>query len=194
MGGNDESHGQITGACGDWLVLSAVFAPMIFFQGHNIIYRSSPLRHLLDASVGGGRFGPDAVLCASLPSLWRRGMKRRRPIRFCRPSSCLRRLFYRLRDTTCRSAARSRSQIRFVHRLCPIVVLMGYLFVRMPTAYLPDEDQGVLGVVQLPPGSTREQTEDVMTKLPGTSWKTRRCRRILHDRGRFSRGVADRTG
>jgi len=92
-------------------------------------------------------------------SLWRKGHEARRPIRFCVPSSWLDRLFYRLRDTTCRSAARSRSQIRFVLRLCPIVVLMGYLFVRMPTAYLPDEDQGVLRRGPVAARLDREQTE-----------------------------------
>jgi hydrophobe/amphiphile efflux-1 (HAE1) family protein len=44
-----------------------------------------------------------------------------------------------------------------------IVVILGFLFQRMPTAYLPDEDQGTLMVlVQLPPGSTLEQTDAVM--------------------------------
>jgi hydrophobe/amphiphile efflux-1 (HAE1) family protein len=38
--------------------------------------------------------------------------------------------------------------------------------VRMPTAYLPDEDQGTLmAMVQLPPGSTLEQTTAVMEKI-----------------------------
>jgi hydrophobe/amphiphile efflux-1 (HAE1) family protein len=47
-----------------------------------------------------------------------------------------------------------------------IVVGMVYLFERMPTAYLPDEDQGVLmSMVQLPPGSTKEQTDAVMEVL-----------------------------
>jgi len=47
-----------------------------------------------------------------------------------------------------------------------IVVLMSFLFLRMPTSYLPDEDQGVLlAMVQLPPGSTQEQTAEVLKKL-----------------------------
>ncbi|MCG6538361.1 MAG: efflux RND transporter permease subunit, partial [Syntrophales bacterium LBB04] len=47
-----------------------------------------------------------------------------------------------------------------------VVAALGFLFVRMPTAYLPDEDQGVLmAMVQLPPGSTLEQTEAVMQKV-----------------------------
>ena len=47
-----------------------------------------------------------------------------------------------------------------------IVVLMGFFFLRMPTGFLPDEDQGVLlTLVQLPPGSTQEQTLDVLKKV-----------------------------
>jgi len=43
---------------------------------------------------------------------------------------------------------------------------MGFLFMRLPTSYLPDEDQGVLMVqVTLPVGSTLEQTEAVMDKV-----------------------------
>jgi len=47
-----------------------------------------------------------------------------------------------------------------------IVVSMGYLFQRMPTAYIPDEDQGILMVMgMLPSGSTLEQSAAVMNKV-----------------------------
>jgi multidrug efflux pump subunit AcrB len=43
---------------------------------------------------------------------------------------------------------------------------MGYLFKRMPTAYLPDEDQGILLVQAVLPGNaTLEQTDAVMDKV-----------------------------
>ncbi len=43
---------------------------------------------------------------------------------------------------------------------------MGYLFMQMPTAYLPDEDQGILMVqALLPPNSTLEQTDKVMEQV-----------------------------
>jgi len=46
------------------------------------------------------------------------------------------------------------------------VAATGYLFQRMPTAYLPDEDQGSLMIqVILPSGSTLEQTKAVMKKV-----------------------------
>jgi hydrophobe/amphiphile efflux-1 (HAE1) family protein len=47
-----------------------------------------------------------------------------------------------------------------------IVGLMAYLFVRLPTSFLPDEDQGTLFVqVRLPPGSTQESTLKVVSKV-----------------------------
>jgi multidrug efflux pump len=43
---------------------------------------------------------------------------------------------------------------------------MGFLFTRLPTGFLPDEDQGLLfGQVTLPPGATAEQTEAVNTRV-----------------------------
>jgi HAE1 family hydrophobic/amphiphilic exporter-1 len=47
-----------------------------------------------------------------------------------------------------------------------IAAAMGFLFQRMPTAYLPDEDQGVLyAQVILPANSTLEQTQQVLDKV-----------------------------
>ncbi len=49
-----------------------------------------------------------------------------------------------------------------------IVVLLAVLFVRMPTGYLPDEDQGMLmSMVSLPVGSTLEQTQAVISQVQG---------------------------
>jgi len=43
---------------------------------------------------------------------------------------------------------------------------MGYLFHRMPTAYLPDEDQGMMMVMaMLPANSSLEQTQTVMNEV-----------------------------
>lgn len=49
-----------------------------------------------------------------------------------------------------------------------LVVLTGLLFMRLPTAFLPTEDQGYLiTVVQAPPGSTRERTEEAIAPVSG---------------------------
>ena len=43
---------------------------------------------------------------------------------------------------------------------------MGLLFLRLPTAFLPDEDQGYLfTLVQTPVGSTMERTERALDKI-----------------------------
>ena len=75
------------------------------------------------------------------------------------------------------------AKLRYLAVFVLIVAAMGFLFVRMPTAYLPDEDQGVLlAMVQLPPGSTLEQTRSGHAKgarpFPRGS---ERSRGILHD-------------
>ncbi len=42
-----------------------------------------------------------------------------------------------------------------------LLLLTGYLFQRMPSAFLPDEDQGsIMTVIQAPPGATIERTEE----------------------------------
>ena len=60
---------------------------------------------------------------------------------------------------------------------------MGFLFQRMPTAYLPDEDQGILMVqAMLPANSTLEQTKKVMDGVKDYFLEQRERRGgILHD-------------
>ncbi len=74
------------------------------------------------------------------------------------------RIFFRARDLYLQLVGRSLSKkIRYVVIFLVIVAVMGFLFQRMPTAYLPDEDQGILLVqALLPANSTLEQTKGVM--------------------------------
>jgi HAE1 family hydrophobic/amphiphilic exporter-1 len=167
-----KSMDEITGALvGIGFVLSAVFAPMIFFPGATgIIYRqfsvtviASMLLSVLVALI------LTPVLCASLLKPVAKGHEAAEGgFRLLRPFFLgFDRLFNFLRDKYQAFVgrilgARAVALLAFVL----IVVAMGYLFRRMPTAYLPDEDQGILmAQVQLPPGSTREQTDAVMTRL-----------------------------
>ena len=47
-----------------------------------------------------------------------------------------------------------------------LVVVCGVLFMRLPSSFLPDEDQGTLYVdVQLPPGATIERTKKVVEEI-----------------------------
>lgn len=167
-----KSPDQITGALvGIGFVLSAVFAPMIFFPGSTgIIYRQfsvTVIASMLLSVVVALVLTP--VLCASLLKPVAKGHEAAESgFRLLRPFFlAFDRAFYFLRDKYQSLVgrilgAKVPSLIAFVL----IVVAMVVLFLRMPTAYLPDEDQGILmAIVQLPPGSTREQTEAALDKM-----------------------------
>jgi multidrug efflux pump len=50
-----------------------------------------------------------------------------------------------------------------------VAVLSGFLYLHMPTSFVPDEDQGfMLALVNLPPGATLQRTDQVMTQLRAT--------------------------
>ena len=57
-------------------------------------------------------------------------------------------------------------KLRYMVIYLLIVAALGFLFLRMPTSYLPDEDQGFMySQVVLPAGSTLEQTEQVLNQV-----------------------------
>jgi HAE1 family hydrophobic/amphiphilic exporter-1 len=167
-----KSMSEITSALvGIGFVLSAVFAPMIFFPGSTgIIYRqfsvtviASMLLSVLVALI------LTPVLCASLLKPVEKGHEAAESgFRLLRPLFLgFDKLFFSLRDKyTLVVAHILESRGRYAVVFVLIVAAMAFLFRRMPTAYLPDEDQGtLLAQVQLPAGSTREQTEAVMDQV-----------------------------
>ena len=167
-----KSMDQITSALvGIGLVLSAVFGPMMFFGGSTgVIYRqfsitiiSSMLLSVLVALI------LTPVLCASLLKPVAKGHETAETgFRLLRPFFLwFDHMFVRLRGHYQAAVGHMLgAKLRYLAVFVLIVAALGFLFVRMPTAYLPDEDQGVLmAIVQLPPGSTMEQTEAVMLKV-----------------------------
>ena len=57
---------------------------------------------------------------------------------------------------------------RFLIIYLAIIVGVGFLYFRLPTSFLPSEDQGYMIVnIQLPPGATRERTLAVMQQVEG---------------------------
>ncbi|MFZ2399363.1 MAG: efflux RND transporter permease subunit [Smithella sp.] len=167
-----KSMEQITSALvGIGLVLSAVFGPMIFFPGATgVIYRqfsvtiiSSMLLSVVVALI------LTPVLCASLLKPVKAGHE---PAENAHPllrPFFLRfdRVFFRLRDQYVSMVGHSLSRTkRYIAVFLVIIVVMAVLFLRMPTAYLPDEDQGsVMAQVMMPTGSTMEQTLEVSKKI-----------------------------
>ncbi|MDY0187295.1 MAG: efflux RND transporter permease subunit [Syntrophus sp. (in: bacteria)] len=164
-----KSMEQITSALiGIGLVLSAVFGPMAFFSGSTgVIYRqfsitiiASMLLSVLVALI------LTPVLCASLLKPVPAGHETaENSIFFLRPFfRWFDRTFSRIRDLYLRLVDHSLSRkFRYLAVFLVIVAAMGFLFLRMPTSYLPDEDQGFLMVqAMLPANSALEQTDDVM--------------------------------
>ncbi len=167
-----KSMGQITSALiGIGLVLSAVFGPMAFFGGSTgVIYRqfsvtiiASMLLSVLVALI------LTPVLCASLLKPVPAGHEpAENAISFLRPFfRWFDRSFFRIRDKYVKTVERSFSRkLRYFVIYILIVVTVGILFTRLPKAYVPDEDQGILlSQVMLPTGATLEQTQKVVADV-----------------------------
>ena len=77
------------------------------------------------------------------------------------------RTFFRLRDKYVSFLGKALgTKARYIIIYLVIVVVMGLIFWRLPTSYLPDEDQGTMLVqITLPSGSTLEQTQKVTEKV-----------------------------
>ena len=172
MAATAKSMEQITSALiGIGLVLSAVFGPMAFFPGSTgVIYRqfsvtiiSAMLLSVLVALV------LTPVLCAFLLKPIPAGHEPAdSAVFFMRPFfRWFDRVFYRCREGYLKLVGHSLSRkIRYVAVFLVIVAAMGYLFRQMPTAYLPEEDQGMLFVqAMLPANSAVEQTKGVLGKV-----------------------------
>ena len=167
-----KSMDQITSALiGIGLVLAAVFGPMAFFGGSTgVIYRqfsvtviSAMLLSVLVALI------LTPVLCASLlrPAA-RREVKAKTilaPFRLFFKG--FDQIFNWMRDRYQGLVRRIlRHKISYLLIYVVIVGALGFLFQRMPTAYLPDEDQGILLFqAMLPSGSTLEQTMEVLGEV-----------------------------
>jgi len=167
-----KSMDQITSALiGIGLVLSAVFGPMAFFPGSTgVIYRqfsvtviSAMLLSVLVALI------LTPVLCASLLKPVAAGHEpAENAIWFLRPFfRWFEHRFSRTRELYLRLVRRSISnKLRYLVVFVLIVAAMGILFLRMPTAYLPDEDQGIMLVqAMLPANSTLEQADEVLSRV-----------------------------
>lgn len=159
-----KSMNEITGALvGIATVLSAVFVPMAFFGGSTgIIYRqfsvtivSAMILSVLVALV------LTPALCATIL---------RRPKDHATqtgPFGWFNRVFDRgttaYRDGSHGIINRS---WRFLAVFLAIVIAMGWMFARLPSSFLPEEDQGILITsVSLPVGATQDRTERVLKQV-----------------------------
>ncbi len=167
-----KSMGQITSALiGIGLVLSAVFGPMAFFGGSTgVVYRqfsvtiiASMLLSVLVALI------LTPVLCASLLKPVAAGHEPAENAIFFLRAFFARfdRIFFWTRNRYVKTVERSFSRkLRYLVIYILIVGAVGIIFLRMPTSYVPDEDQGImLAQVMLPTGATLDQTYKVVDEV-----------------------------
>jgi multidrug efflux pump len=161
-----KSMGQITGALvGIALVLSAVFVPMAFFAGSTgVIYRqfavtivSAMVLSVVVAMV----FTP--ALCATLLKPVAKGHKHGETGFFGWFNRSFDKSSRRYQGWVGSMIARTgRSMVVYA----VLALLMVFAFLRLPTSFLPDEDQGILlTLVQLPTGATQQRTLKVIEQV-----------------------------
>jgi multidrug efflux pump len=160
-----KSMGQIQGALvGIAMVLSAVFVPMAFFGGTTgAIYRqfSITIAAMVLSVLVAMILTP--ALCATMLKPLHKGEQHGQKGFF----GWFNRMFNR-------NAARYESGVaKILHRslrwMVVYVLLLGgmvFLFLRLPTSFLPQEDRGMFTTsVQLPSGATQQQTLKVVQKI-----------------------------
>ena len=161
-----KSMNEITGALiGIALVLAAVFVPMAFFGGsQGVIYRqfSITIVSAMGLSVVVALILTPA-LCATLLKPVKAGHHEEKTGFF----GWFNRSF---NDASSRYQGAVRGilgkSVRWMAIYGAIILVMGLLFVRLPSAFLPEEDQGIMiTLVQLPAGATQEKTLGVLDKV-----------------------------
>ena len=162
-----KSMGQIQGALvGIAMVLSAVFIPMAFFGGTTgAIYRqfSITIVAAMVLSVLVAMILTPA-LCATLLKPIHKGESQHTKKGFFG-------WFNRVFDTSSRRYESGVAKIlhRSLRWIVIYVLLLGgmvFLFLRLPTSFLPQEDRGMFTTsVQLPSGATQQQTLKVVQKV-----------------------------
>ncbi|TCL69867.1 efflux RND transporter permease subunit [Rhizobium sp. BK251] len=161
----EKSMGEITGAIiGIALVLTAVFIPMAFFGGSTgVIYRQFSITivsaMLLSAVVA-------VVLTPALCATMLKPVEQHRKNRL---ADWFNRNFERSTKGYVRSIA---YLLKRPLRVMIVFLLVGggcaYMFNKLPSSFLPQEDQGVLlTIITTPPGSTTQQTQAVVEKVEG---------------------------
>ncbi|GLW39425.1 multidrug efflux RND transporter permease subunit [Pectobacterium carotovorum subsp. carotovorum] len=161
-----KSMGQVQGALvGIALVLSAVFVPMAFFGGTTgAIYRQFSITivtsMILSVLVA---MTLTPALCATLLKPLAKGQHHGRKGFFGWFNRCFTRTSLKYERGVGKILINSG---RWLLLYMGIIGMMAFLFFRLPTSFLPQEDRGVFTTqVQLPPGSTQQQTLQVVNKI-----------------------------
>ncbi|TSK08204.1 MAG: efflux RND transporter permease subunit [Geobacter sp.] len=165
-----KSMGQITSALwGIATVLSAVFIPMAFFGGSTgVIYRqfSVTIVSAMILSVMTAQILTPA-LCATLLKPVIKGHEACESGWYCGFFRWFNKIFDKGRHKYESIVGNSfRKPLRYLVFYGCLVAAMATFFLRLPTAFLPDEDQGfIICQIQLPAGATQERTVKVLEKV-----------------------------
>ncbi|MEE3509572.1 efflux RND transporter permease subunit [Pseudomonas sp. 10C3] len=161
-----KAMGEISNAIiGITLVLTAVFIPMAFMPGSvGVIYQqfsiSMAVAILFSAFLA---LSLTPALCATLLKPIPQGNHHEKKGFF----GWFNRRFEQASDGYegwVRSAVRQVGRYMFVFLI--LVGLMGYLFSRLPSSFLPVEDQGyIITDVQLPPGASQSRTIEIVKQI-----------------------------
>lgn len=160
----EKSMSQITGALvGIAMVLSAVFVPMAFFGGSTgVIYRQFSVTIVAAMALS------VLVALTLTPALCATILK---PIKHDKTEKGFFGWFNRTFNKGAQGARYAVYYMntrwkRFILIYGLIIAAVAFGFLKVPTAFMPDEDQGSLMIqVQLPEGSTREQVLPVIKRM-----------------------------
>ena len=160
----EKSMGEITGAIvGIALVLTAVFIPMAFFGGSTgIIYRQ------FSVTIVSAMLLSALVAIVLTPALCATMLK---PIDHHKQKRGLGAWFNRNFDSATGGYVSTigyllKRPLRVMLMFAIVIGGMSWLFLRLPSSFLPEEDQGVLmTIVQLPNGATVTRTEEIIKKI-----------------------------
>ncbi|MGV2834551.1 multidrug efflux RND transporter permease subunit [Pseudomonas shirazensis] len=161
-----KAMGQISGAIvGITLVLVAVFLPMAFMQGSvGVIYQqfsvSMAVSILFSAFLA---LSLTPALCATLLKPVAKDGEHASKGFF----GWFNRRFERMSDGYQRWVVHALKRSgRYLLLYGVLLVVLGYGFSQLPTAFLPTEDQGyTITDIQLPPGASRARTEQVAAQI-----------------------------
>jgi multidrug efflux pump len=165
-----KSMGQITSALwGIATVLTAVFLPMAFFGGSTgVIYRQFSIT-IISAMILSVMVAMilTPALCSTLLKPVKQGNERCENGWYCPFFRWFNNGFDFCRTKYEGIVGRSFGRpVRYLVVYGIIVAVMVFFFLRLPTAFLPDEDQGfIICQVQLPAGATQERTIQVIQQM-----------------------------
>ncbi|MBI5890742.1 MAG: efflux RND transporter permease subunit [Nitrosomonadales bacterium] len=161
-----KAMGQIFGAIiAITLVLCSVFIPMTFFGGSvGAIYRQfavTLIMTILFSVLMALTLTP--ALCAAL-------LKNDAQHEMV-PKSGFLGWFHRFFERTTQRYKSGVGRVvqrtgRYLLLYAGLLGIMGWLFVQLPSSFLPEEDQGYfISLIQLPPGATRERSQEVLSQV-----------------------------